>query len=143
MTRTSDEQAARLSAAGWKQRDLPGFANRIGPLWTLKEPSGWAYGFVATAEHLNPAGAVHGGALSALLDHALSAIAWQQLDRRPCVTVQLDMRFLAPASDGDFVVARGHLIQATGSLAFMRGTLTVDDRHVVDGSAVLRVVRQA
>jgi uncharacterized protein (TIGR00369 family) len=128
-----------LRALGWKQRELPGFAGRFGPLWTLKEEHGWAYGVLAQEEHLNPAGAVHGGALTSLLDHALSAIAWQLLDRRPCVTVQLDAQFLDAAASGDFLVARGQLIHATGSLAFMRGNVSVNDKVIVNGSAVMKI----
>lgn len=134
------DAVAKLQALGWKQRELPGFAGRFGPLWTLKEDHGWAYGVLAQQEHLNPAGAVHGGALTSLLDHTLSAIAWQLLDRRPCVTVQLDAQFLRAAAAGDFLVTRGQLTHATGSLAFMRGSVTVNDQVVLSGSAVMKVL---
>lgn len=134
-----DSEIARLTAAGWKQRELPGFAGRLGPIWTLREDAGWAYGVLATADHLNPAGAVHGGALSALMDHALSAIAWQEMQRKPCVTVQLDVQFLSPAREGDFLVARGQLSRATGSLAFMRGDVRVGEIAVAQGSAVMKI----
>ncbi|MGC3985875.1 MAG: PaaI family thioesterase [Pseudorhodoferax sp.] len=139
MTAGGADPAEALQALGWKPRELPGFAARFGPLWTRQEAQGWAYGVLAQQEHLNPAGAVHGGALTALLDHALSAIAWQCLDRRPCVTVQLDAQFLNPAAAGDFLVARGQLVQATASLAFLRGQVSVDDRLVVQGSAVMKI----
>lgn len=134
------DAATKLQALGWKQRELPGFAGRFGPLWTLKEDHGWAYGVLAQQEHLNPAGAVHGGALMSLLDHALSAIAWQLLDRRPCVTVQFDTQFLRAAAAGDFLIARGQLTHATGSLAFMRGSVSADDQVVLSGSAVIKVL---
>lgn len=140
MTPAAEAAGERLRAQGWKQRDLAGFASRFGPLWTLQEADGWAYGVLATAEHLNPAGAVHGGALGALLDHALSAIAWQLLDRRPCVTVQFDLQYLAPARQGDFLVARGSLRRATGSLAFMGGSVCVEGVTVVEGSSVMKVL---
>lgn len=143
MTAATQATPEQLQAQGWKLRDLPGFAGRFGPLWTLKEADGWAYGVLATAEHLNPAGAVHGGALGALLDHALSAIAWQQLDRSPCVTVQLDLQFLTPARAGDFLIARGSLSRATGSLAFMRGSVSVDRVDVTVGQAVLKILSNA
>lgn len=138
MTGPAADRVEALRALGWKPRELSGFAGRFGPLWTLKEADGWCYGVLAQEEHLNPAGAVHGGALASLLDHALSAIAWQLLDRRPCVTVQLDVQFVSAAACGDFLVARGQLVRATGSLAFMRGTVAVDDRPIALGSAVLK-----
>ena len=78
------------SLDGWNPRSLDGFFGLVGPLWTRKEEGTWAYGFMAEPRHTNPAGVVHGGMLVTLIDHALSAIAWEANERRPCVTVQLD-----------------------------------------------------
>ncbi|AUA56360.1 Uncharacterized protein, possibly involved in aromatic compounds catabolism [Achromobacter spanius] len=145
--------AESLAAEGWHCKTLPGFAGLIGPLWVRKEgvfnegvrkeAQAWAYGLLATADHLNPAGLVHGGLLTALLDHGLSAIAWQALDRRPCVTVQLDTHFLAPARAGQFLEVRGQLLRATSSLVFMRGELSVAGNVVATGAAVLKVLAAA
>lgn len=135
--------AESLAAEGWHCKTMPGFAGLIGPLWVRKEAQAWAYGLLATADHLNPAGVVHGGLLTALLDHGLSAIAWQALDRRPCVTVQLDTHFLAPARAGQFLEVRGQLLRATSSLVFMRGELSVAGNVVATGAAVLKVLAAA
>lgn len=150
--------AESLAAEGWHCKTLPGFAGLIGPLWVRREggqdegvrsegmrseAQAWAYGLLATADHLNPAGVVHGGLLTALLDHGLSAIAWQALDRRACVTVQLDTHFLAPARAGQFLEVRGQLLRATSSLVFMRGELSVAGNVVATGAAVLKVLAAA
>ena len=131
--------AESLAADGWHQKTLPGFAGLIGPLWMRKEAQAWAFGLLATADHLNPAGVVHGGLLTAMLDHGLSAIAWQALDRRPCVTVQLDTHFLTAARAGQFLEVRGHVMRTTTSLVFMRGELSVAGNVVATGAAVLKV----
>lgn len=130
-------------ASGWRQKSLPGFAGLIGPLWARKEADGWAYGLLATSAHLNPAGVVHGGLLTALLDHALSAIAWEALARRACVTVQLDTHFLAAARAGQFLEVRGRVVRATSSLVFMQGELSVAGNAVATGAAVLKVLGDA
>jgi acyl-coenzyme A thioesterase PaaI-like protein len=132
-----------LAAEGWHRKTLPGFAGLIGPLWVRNEAQAWAYGLLATADHLNPAGVVHGGLLTALLDHGLSAIAWQALDRRACVTVQLDTHFLAPARALPGTGPRGHVLRATSSLVFMRGELSVAGNVVATGAAVLKVLAVA
>lgn len=131
---------ALLSAAGWRERTLPGFAGLVGPLWTRKEESGWAYGLLPTEAHLNPAGLVHGGLLTTLIDHALSAIAWEASERRACVTVQLDTQFLAAAREGQFLEARGRVVRATGSLVFMQGQVAVDGVEIVTASSLLKVL---
>jgi len=128
---------------GWRKKVLPGFAGLIGPLWVRKEADGWAYGLQATGDHLNPAGVVHGGLLTALLDHALSAIAWEALGRRACVTVQLDTHFLAAAREGQFLEVRGRVLRATSSLVFMQGELSVAGSVVATGAAVLKALGSA
>lgn len=132
-----------LSAAGWRQRTLPGFAGLVGPLWTRKEEQGWAYGLLTTRDHLNPANLVHGGLLTTLIDHALSAIAWEAVERRACVTVQLDTNFLAAAREGQFLEARGRVVKATSSLVFMQGQVSVAGLDVVGASAILKIVAAA
>jgi uncharacterized protein (TIGR00369 family) len=112
-----------------------------GPLWTRRQGDGWEYGILTSAEHANPGGVVHGGLISTLMDHALSAIGWAASGRRPCVTVQLDTQFLAPVVPGTFLKATGRVVRATGSLLFMQGELSVDDNAVASGSAVLKILR--
>lgn len=124
---------------GWKPRILPGFMSLVGPLWTRKEGDTWAYGIVAEEKHINPAGIVHGGMLTTLLDHALSAIAWEANERKPCITVALDVHFLAPARPGQFVAARGAIVRQSSSLVFMQGRLTVDGGDIATASAILKI----
>ena len=135
-----NETPETISAAGWRQRNLPGFAERFGPLWTRQEDDGWAYGVLVTQEHLNPGGVVHGGALCSLFDHMVSTLAWEAAGRKTCVTVQLNTQFLAPAKQGDFLEARGRVVKKTSSLVFMEGTITQGGRELLFGSAVLKII---
>lgn len=132
--------ADTLAAAGWRPRTLAGFAGLVGPLWTRQEDAGWAYGLLAGAQHTNPAGVVHGGLLTTLIDHALSAIAWEAMSRRACVTVQLDAQFLSGVRPGQFIEARGRVVRAASSLVFMQGALVVEGAEVLTASAVLKVL---
>ena len=125
---------------GWKARALPGFFGLVGPLWTRKEGASWAYGFLAEDKHTNPAGIVHGGMLTTLLDHTLSVIAWEANERKPCITVALDVHFLAPARPGDLVVARGRIVRQTATLAFTQGSLSVGPQEIATASAILKVL---
>jgi len=123
----------------WKPRTLDGFVGLIGPLLTRREGDAWAYAIRTEAKHTNPAGIVHGGLLTALLDHALSVIAWEANERRACITVALDVHFLAAARPGDLVVARGRVVRTSASLVFMQGSLTVDDKEVATGKAIMKI----
>lgn len=124
---------------GWKPRTLGGFIDVVGPLWTRREGGCWAYAIVAEAKHTNPAGIVHGGVLTTLLDHALSAIAWEASGRKACITIALDVQFLAAVQAGALVAARGRVVRQTADLVFMQGTLSVADKEIATGSAILKV----
>jgi uncharacterized protein (TIGR00369 family) len=125
---------------GWKPRTLPGFIGLVGPLWTKKQGASWNYGILAEERHTNPAGIVHGGVLTTLLDHALSAIAWEANERKPCITVALDVHFLAAARPGDLIAAGGRIVRQTSSLVFIQGGLTVERQEIATASAILKVL---
>ena len=128
------------SASGWKPRTLDGFIGSVGPLWTRRENEAWAYGFVPTSQHTNPAGIVHGGLLMTLIDHALSAIAWEDAGRRACVTIQIDVRFLNAVRPPTLIEARGRVVRRTANLSFAEGQLTVGPDVAVAASAILKIV---
>lgn len=136
----TDASIDALQLAGWRQRSLRGFADRMGPLWTRKEEDGSAYGILATQEHLNPAGYVHGGVLCALFDHVVSAVAWEAVGRRACVTVQLNTQFLSAAREGKFLEARGQIARVTNTLVFVDGTIDSDGTELLRGSSVQKIV---
>ena len=129
-----------LQAAGWKLRTLPGFIGAVGPLWTRRDGDSWAYGLLATSAHLNPVQLVHGGLLATLADHALSALAWEAVGRKPCVTVQLDTHYLASARAGQLLEARGRVVRVTSSLVFMQGQVSVGERELVTAVSVLKIL---
>jgi uncharacterized protein (TIGR00369 family) len=133
-------QMEALSNVGWRQRALPGFAQRLGPLWTRKEEDAWAYGILTTKEHLNPAGYVHGGALCALFDHVVSAVAWEAVGRRACVTVQLNTQFLSSAREGQFLEARARTVRATSTLVFVEGAIDCTGVELLRGSSVQKIM---
>jgi len=128
------------AASGWKARTLGGFIDAAGPLWTRREEAGWSYAILADDKHTNPAGIVHGGVLTTLLDHALSAIAWEANARKACVTVTLDVQFFASSRPGDFIEARGRVVRQLQSLLFMRGALSVSGKEIASADAVLKVM---
>jgi len=132
-----------LVREGWKARDLPGFIGRSGPLWTRRGEDGWSYGFAIGPQHLNPARVAHGGALTTLLDHVISTVAWEAAGRAPCVTLQLDTHFLAAVREGAFAQARAEVAHRTGGLLFMTGSVSVEGSPVLTAQAILKVLAPA
>jgi len=134
------DQRAHLVAGGWKERDLPGFIQAVGPLWTRRERESWGYGILTGPRHANPGGVAHGGLLTTLMDHTISIVAWEAVGRRPCVTVQLDVHFLESVRPGAFVEARASVSRITRNLVFMRGSLQCRQVEVASASAVLKIL---
>jgi len=138
-----EERIAELEAGGWKRRHGGPFIETIGPLWVRSESSGWVYGLLGQERHLNPANVVHGGCLQALIDHALSTLAWEAVGRIPCLTVETTSQFLATAKANDFIVARGSEIGRSRSLIFMRGTLEANDRLLMSVQAIFKIAKNS
>lgn len=129
------------SLAGWRQRTLDGFIQLVGPLWCRCDEGEWKYGLLTEAKHANSARVIHGGLLATLMDHALSAIAWEAAGRLPCVTIQLDTQFISAVRLGAFIVARGRVTRQSSTLVFMQGTLLVGENEVATGSAILKIIK--
>ena len=129
--------------AGWRQHTLDGFIQLAGPLWSRCDEGEWKYGLLTEAKHANPASVIHGGLLVTLMDHALSAIAWEAAGRLPCVTIQLDTHFLSAVQPGSFIVARGRITRRSSTLVFMQGALSVEKDEVVTGNAILKIIKTA
>ncbi|NYT60843.1 PaaI family thioesterase [Alcaligenaceae bacterium] len=122
----------------WRPHDQPGLMGTLGPLLARREGDQWAYAIRVRNEHLNLAEVVHGGTLTALIDHALGTIAWNSAGKVPCVTVQLNVNFLGSSRLGQLLIARGKISHEAGSLTFLDGTLHADDTLVGTAQAIMK-----
>ena len=127
----------------WRALNTPGLMQVIGPLYSRRDGTRWRYGLSTGQQHTNPAGIVHGGTLTALLDHAMSVAVWHAVERRPVVTVQMNTAFLAPAKPGDFLEVDVVLRHRSGSMLFVDGSVTAGDRAVASASCVMKIVKQS
>ncbi|MGE0226091.1 MAG: PaaI family thioesterase [Acetobacteraceae bacterium] len=114
----------------------------IGVPWRKREADGWTYGLQTCADHANPAGAVHGGILAAFADHTLGCYVAAAADDAPNVTIQLNTHFLAAVEPGAFLILRGGVTRATGSLVFVRGLISAAGRDAVAVDGIWRVFRR-
>ncbi|MGF6905399.1 uncharacterized protein (TIGR00369 family) [Paraburkholderia sp. GAS348] len=130
-----------LVNAGWRLHTRKGFTGLVGPLWSRRDQDGGVtLGVITGDDHLNPGGFVHGGLLATLLDHVVSTLAWEAANRTPCVTIQLDTKYLTAVPSGSFVEARGSVIRQTRELVFAQGELRVGTDVAAAGTAVLKIV---
>ena len=103
----------------WEGHDP--FEDHAGPFYFRKTEDGEILcAFEAVKKHCNGGGFLHGGLLMTFADFSLFAIAQDVLDG-PAVTVSFNSEFTAAATAGDFIEARGDVVQNTGSMVFLRG----------------------
>jgi acyl-coenzyme A thioesterase PaaI-like protein len=109
--------------------------------WSRRIDGAWCYGLATTSLHANPQGAVHGGVMMTLADHALSMLAWDAAERAPCTTIQLNTHFLDAVEPGAFIWVAGEVARRTRALVFMRGIIRVGERDVAAADGIWRILR--
>lgn len=92
----------------------------------------------------NPGGNIQGGFLAAMLDDTLGPTVLVKTDGTAyCATIDLNMRFLAPARPGRLIGA-GRITQLGKTVAFLEGELhDADGKIVAAATAAARVVPTA
>lgn len=125
---------------GWETYDLHGtFDQVVGPFYFRPDPDGrMRCAFRAEAKHMNAGGRMHGGCLMTFADIALFQTAYQEMEGKNGVTVQLDSTLVDGVYEGELVEATGEVVRAGGSLIFVRGQITVEARTVMTFSGVIR-----
>jgi uncharacterized protein (TIGR00369 family) len=98
--------------------------------------------FEATDQFLNPAGTVHGGFLTAMLDDTMGpALAITLEPGLYGATLELKVSFLRAAKPGR-LVGRGRVLHGGSTIAFLSGELLDESGWVVAvGSATARLLR--
>ncbi|MEN3367648.1 MAG: hypothetical protein V7606_4922 [Burkholderiales bacterium] len=110
----------------------------IGPFYHKRTEDGrHLVGVRIDERHTNIKGMAHGGLLATLADSALGvAIAMENEDQKPMVTVNLSTDFVEAAWPGDWVEARVDLQRVGGRLAFANCFLMVGERRILRASGV-------
>lgn len=92
-------------------------------------------------KHMNGLGGLHGGAMMTFADFALFALSSRARGREAGLTVNLAGDFLGSARAGELLLAKGEVTKAGGSLVFVRGMLTAEERPVLSFTGVIKRLR--
>lgn len=137
MTGTREER-------NWKALNAGAFMAMLGPLTKVQDEDGsLVYALQTRSEHENALGLIHGGVITALLDQAVSMVAWTAAGRAPTVTVQMDTRFVSAARPGAFLQARSKIRHQSGSLMFLDAEVSDGENPVALATAVMKILRKA
>jgi uncharacterized protein (TIGR00369 family) len=123
-----DERVAEgLQRAHEKEGGLPGFLGiRIADYW----PGGIRFEVQVRDELLTPFGNMHGGVLSATVDHALGTVCYPVIPKGSwAATTEFKLNLLAPVKEGT-LSASAQVISLTKRTAVVRIDVSNGDRLV-------------
>jgi acyl-coenzyme A thioesterase PaaI-like protein len=137
----TDKAAARLKSDGWKQVEVTGFIQLIGPLWQRQIGETYEYGLLTEDKHHNRRGLVQGGVLMTFADRTCGMIARHVTGKTTMATAQLDVHFMEAGKIGELLISRPRVVRATRSLVFVSTEVTADKRVIAMANGVFKILR--
>jgi len=109
----------------------PGFMKHNGGIM-FRNISETEYEFKTTINenHLNAAGITHGGFICSLVDAGAGTAAHRCAGQAPCVTISLDLKFIAATKIGDEIVGFTKILKKTKSMVFLICHLKSKDKII-------------
>ena len=122
---------------------VSGFMHHNGGLY-FREISENEYEFKATIKefHLNKREITHGGFICSLIDSGAGTAVHRTTGQKSCVTVSLDIKFIAPSRIGDDLIGNVQILKKTKSMVFVNCTLKKKDQLIASATGVWKVIRK-
>ena len=122
---------------------VSGFMHHNGGLY-FREISENEYEFKATIKefHLNKRDITHGGFICSLIDAGAGTAVYRTTGQKSCVTVSLDIKFIAPSRKEDELIGKIQILKKTKSMVFVNCTLTKKDQLIASATGVWKVIRK-
>ena len=121
----------------------PGFMKHNGGI-LFRNISETEYEFKTTINenHLNAIGITHGGFICSLIDAGAGTAAHRCAGQTPCVTVSLDLKFIASTKIGDEIVGFTKILKKTKSMVFLICHLKSKDKIIASASGIWKILKQ-
>ena len=120
----------------------PGFMKHNGGV-LFRNISETEYEFksIINQNHLNTAGITHGGYLSALIDAGAGTAAHRAAGNAPCVTISLDLKFIAASKIGDEITGFTKIQKKTNTLVFLTCELLCNNKIITSASGIWKILK--
>ena len=108
----------------------------------LKKTNQTEYEFLVEVKemHLNTGQIAHGGFLSTIADTGMGTAAHQVAGDRRCVTINLDLKFIAAGKLGEKLSGKVKILKKTKTLVFINCEITNDKGPVVYASGTWKIL---
>ena len=122
---------------------VSGFMHHNGGLM-FKEISEVQYEFKTTIKdiHLNKREITHGGFICSLIDAGAGTAVYRTTGQKSCVTVSLDVKFIAPTRLNDEIIGKVQILKKTKNMVFVNCILKKKDQLVASASGVWKVIKK-
>ena len=122
---------------------VSGFMHHNGGLM-FKEISEVQYEFKTTIKdiHLNKREITHGGFICSLIDAGAGTAVYRTTGQKSCVTVSLDVKFIAPTRINDEIIGKVQILKKTKNMVFVNCILKKKDQLVASASGVWKVIKK-
>src|SRR5210317_728989 len=118
-----------------------GFMKHNGGL-SLKRVNSSNYEFNVEVKdyHLNSGKFAHGGFLATIADTGMGTAAHQIAENKRCVTINLDIKYIAPAQNGESLLGKVKILKKTKSLIFMNCEITNKKELIASASGIWKII---
>ena len=122
---------------------VSGFMHHNGGLM-FKALSENEYEFKATIKefHLNKREITHGGFICSLIDAGAGTAVYRASNNQSCVTISLDVKFIAPSRLGDEILGKVNILKKTKSMLFVNCNLYINKNIIASATGVWKVVKK-
>tara|TARA_B100000029_G_C17173224_1_gene814101 strand:- start:219 stop:617 length:399 start_codon:yes stop_codon:yes gene_type:complete len=121
----------------------PGFMKYNGGL-LFRKISESEFEFKTTIEenHLNTAGITHGGYIASIIDSGAGTSAHRTAKNSLCVTISLDIKFIASTKLGDEINGFVKILKRTKSMVFLICHLKSNKKIVASASGIWKILNR-
>ena len=121
----------------------PGFMKHNGGI-LFRKISNTEFEFKTTIDEnkLNSAGITHGGYICSIIDAGAGTAAHRASNNSPCVTISLDVKFIAATKIGDEIKGFAKIQKITKSMVFLICYLESNSKLVASASGVWKKINK-
>ncbi len=91
---------------------------------------------------MNKAGITHGGYICTIIDAGAGTAAYRSSGNRPCVTISLDVKFIAPSVLGDELMGTVEIIKITKSMVFLNCKLKCKNKLISSAVGIWKILKR-
>ena len=102
------------------------------------------YEFKATIKenHLNTAGITHGGYIATIIDSGAGTGAHRATNNSMCVTISLDIKFIASSKLNDEIIGFVKILKKTKSMVFLICHLKSNEKFIASASGIWKILKK-